>query len=175
MSNIIISNTIFTFENDKYTCDCGSSLKRSSIYGHLKSKKHQSFLSSNPDTTKECTICMENDKQESLFWKCTTCNNDHCKDCHDSISRRNPTCPFCRTQFDPIIQRRQRRQRRPRQQSPVIHPSLLQQQSRHSMLSRSVDYVFQNYNMIDIAMQRLIDLGLSFSEIIDHILNNNIN
>ncbi|MDC3332912.1 hypothetical protein OAV62_01590 [bacterium] len=85
----------FTVVMGRYHCGCGSSLKRSSLRMHLKTRKHKKFLTgAKSNVLKECTICCED---KNVFWKCTTCINDHCTDCHDAIT--NFKCPYCRTSW----------------------------------------------------------------------------
>ncbi len=78
--------------NTMFTCDCGSVLKKTSLYKHNKSKKHLFHIQHQDNP--ECVICYE-EKLTSQSFQCGTCQNRHCKLCHSKIDK----CPFCRTIF----------------------------------------------------------------------------
>lgn len=84
----------------KYRCMCGSVVKRNSIRGHFKTKKHRMYTPPNndPDLMKDCDICYE---KRGTFIVCDVCYQGHCVTCNISIheSQDYPTCPFCRTPF----------------------------------------------------------------------------
>jgi hypothetical protein len=73
-------------------CPCGSRIKN--LSGHLKTKKHREF-EKNRKKTDECQICITD---QTDFHTCSRCKNKHCMTCHKSLI--NPTCPFCRYQFE---------------------------------------------------------------------------
>lgn len=85
----------------KFECECGSKIQHKSKSKHLKSKKHLRFMETHhsTETPTECGVCYEDKTQ---FWKCHTCTQKHCMDCHPRIQNR--TCPFCRSSFrnDPL-------------------------------------------------------------------------
>lgn len=67
-----------------YACECGSTIKKSSLRQHLQSKKHKKFIS--------CPICMEDSQNGSK--ECERCHNKICTKCFFQI--KNFRCPFCR-------------------------------------------------------------------------------
>lgn len=95
-------------DDGRVRCECGSVVLSASLRGHLKSKKHTKFQHSKVNAEHEhedehedeheCGICCE---VRSSFFKCSTCRNDHCMDCHKSI--RNNKCPFCRTPYSSVV------------------------------------------------------------------------
>lgn len=81
-------NILSLKENNMFECKCGATLKLTSLYTHIKTKKHQKKLA------EECGICRENTNPET--YTCTTCKNKHCMSCHAQMHK----CPYCRTIFD---------------------------------------------------------------------------
>jgi hypothetical protein len=78
---IIQFNYKFSFK--MYTCECGHTIKKSSMKRHLQSIKHNS--------TFKCGICYENKKTHE---SCSQCHNKICSSCFFHI--KNFRCPFCR-------------------------------------------------------------------------------
>ncbi len=78
--------------DNMFQCDCGSKIKKTSLYKHKKSKKHVFYIQHKdlPD----CAICLEN-KITSYSFQCDTCKNSHCSQCHPKMDK----CPFCRASF----------------------------------------------------------------------------
>lgn len=78
-------------------CHCGSTVKPSSMYKHLQTKKHKSVVLN-------CIICFED---KCNFWKCKECKNIHCTDCHSQIV--DEKCPICRESWitEIIVRKRQ--------------------------------------------------------------------
>ena len=119
IQHLLTSEVIVLNENGSYSCKCGSTLMKNSIYNHLKTKKHLLICKEKKkederkedekkeekkkeekkkeEKKKECSICYE-DKME--FFTCSTCKNIHCMDCNKSIISRNGKCPFCRSRFN---------------------------------------------------------------------------
>lgn len=77
----------------KVKCECGSTIQQRSLRSHLKTKKHKNYLEKQLDIQEECTICMSEERIEK--YKCKTCKNKHCMNCHKKINR----CPYCRADF----------------------------------------------------------------------------
>ena len=93
------SGIITPLQSGRYSCGCGSTIKRSGVRKHFDTKKHRSWVAVGARVddvvpivdvqSRECTICYET---RTDFWSCDTCNNDHCSTCHERVDR----CPFCR-------------------------------------------------------------------------------
>lgn len=77
-----------------FECKCGATLKLTSLYTHIKTKKHQKKIAELNEKIEECGICREQTNPEK--YTCTTCKNTHCMSCHVHMQK----CPFCRTVFD---------------------------------------------------------------------------
>lgn len=90
----LINENIVLIENDKYTCRCGSVIKRQTLKTHLNSKKHLCFQNTKEEEKEkekedECNICYNYKKD---FYTCKTCKNQYCLLCYEQIK----ICPFCR-------------------------------------------------------------------------------
>lgn len=82
-----------------YKCKCSQRvIKRQSVRKHLKSKRHQSYTTSDTTKLSPCDICYE---EKMDFWKCPQCKNEHCLECRSNIENRK--CPFCRYSSEPKI------------------------------------------------------------------------
>lgn len=105
--------TICSIEMDTWTCEiCNITLKASSKYGHVKTKKHNKNLekmlkASQIEETpplKECVICCSESRN---FKKCSTCNQKWCSDCDGNLAE----CPYCRASLGREEQLRNQRNR----------------------------------------------------------------
>jgi hypothetical protein len=82
-----------------YCTTCDKTLKASSKYKHLKSKRHESTYESKRHvdqctttdqyTTTECVLCTEN---VTALRSCRSCHQNWCTDCDPKLSK----CPYCR-------------------------------------------------------------------------------
>jgi hypothetical protein len=117
----LLTQRVFSLTNGNLHCvGCNSTIARSNVRRHTRTKKHTSALSAPPlespsyrdseppssdsesppsdsvDAEKECGICY-NSKQS--FSGCQTCRNEVCSECRLCITK----CPFCRQLYQPPI------------------------------------------------------------------------
>jgi len=88
----LLKEEIFIKHGKFYMCECGSVIKKSSIYAHIKTQKHIKWLKSEAEST-TCNICYD---PKIDFFSCPVCEKEHCTDCYKKVKR----CPFCRAVFD---------------------------------------------------------------------------
>ena len=103
--------------SSSWTCEiCNTTLKISSKYGHLKTKKHLQNLSlieteekqevvKGELISKDCIICCET---STKFKNCISCKQEWCQNCDSNIFE----CPYCR---QPIRGREEKSRRRKRE------------------------------------------------------------
>lgn len=65
-------------------------------------KKQRRIISKGPK--EECSICMDEMKGEVIL----KCGHKLCPECFAQHSRKNNTCPFCRDEFSPKVQKKAR-------------------------------------------------------------------
>jgi hypothetical protein len=95
LEQLIQSNNFTELDGYRYRCPCGSTIKRSSVRGHLNTKKHKKYLETKDageehDTGHDCHICYSKKKH---FVSCKRCKNSICTVCCQRVKK----CPFCRT------------------------------------------------------------------------------
>jgi hypothetical protein len=75
----------FNFKMSSWYCaTCDKTLKTTSKYKHLKSKRHLDQCA-----TTECVLCTET---VTTLRSCRSCHQNWCVDCDPKLSK----CPFCR-------------------------------------------------------------------------------
>jgi hypothetical protein len=106
-----------------YNCECGSTVKKSGRYQHIKTKKHLNFINSAAvdkiDTPEEaeCVICYDSLKgHDNIQLKCS--HSFHFQ-CLSTWFKTNKSCPLCRAQSTLNLQSEQ-------QLHPHIDPIILQ-------------------------------------------------
>jgi len=94
LEQLLNDRVLVQIDGIRYKCGCGSIIRKSSIYGHIRSKFHIRWTKSVESVVEAtCDICYDN---RINFFTCPVCRNKHCTECHTRIDK----CPYCRTVFE---------------------------------------------------------------------------